>query len=125
MAQVQWKAEPEEHDYPAALSYLSLLAAADQVERILADLKSAEIVQIKAKDLIRASGLTLLPPKNFHVARDLRKIHKEKVLSPVLLVRGIGDRNLPLTIADGYHRICAVYWNSEDDFVHAKMVNWY
>jgi len=125
VAQVLWKAEPEAHDYPAALSYLSLLAASDQVNRILADLQSAEIVQIKAKDVIRASGLTLLPAKNFHVARDLRKIQKGKVLSPVLLVRGIGDRHLPLTIADGYHRICAVYWNSEDDFVNAKMVSWY
>jgi hypothetical protein len=32
MSTVSWKAEPDAHDYPAAASYLSLLAASDRVE---------------------------------------------------------------------------------------------
>ena len=57
-----------------------------------------------AKDILRASGLPLLPPDDSEVAADLEKIKADKKLSPVLLVEGI-----PLWIADGYHRICASY----------------
>jgi len=37
----------------------------------------------------------------------LRKVNAGKKLSPVLLVRGRLTLDFPLTIADGYHRICA------------------
>ena len=74
--------------------------------------------------MIRASELPLLGRDNFHVKRDLKKIVARKELSPLLLVRGNGSTKVPLTIADGYHRACAVYWNSEDDFIHAKIASW-
>jgi hypothetical protein len=82
------------------------------------------VVIIKAKDVVRAAQLQMLPRTNFHVRRDLRKIDAKKTLSPLLLVRGHGATHLPLTIADGYHRACAVYWNNEDDFIHAKIASW-
>ena len=124
MPKVIWGTTPEEHDYPAAQSYLSLLAEPIQIERIVKELQAAEIELIKAKDVIRASGLPLLGKTNFHVKRDLKKIMQKKVLSPILLVRGDGANHLSLTIADGYHRACAVYWNSEDDFIHARVASW-
>jgi hypothetical protein len=124
MPKVIWGNTPEDHDYPAAQSYLSLLADGDEITRIMEELQGADIELIKAKDVIRASGLPLLSRSNYHVKRDLKKITDKKALSPILLVRGDGANYLGLTIADGYHRACAVYWNSEDDFIHAKIASW-
>lgn len=124
MPKVLWETEPEDHDYPAAQSYLSLLTDADEISRIVEELRSSPIEMIKAKDVIRASGLALLDRSNFHVKRDLKKIMEKRALVPILLVRGDGGKHLPLTIADGYHRACAVYWNSEDDFIHARIASW-
>jgi len=101
-----------------------LLTDADEIARIVDSLKTATIELVKAKDVIRASGLPLLDRSNFHVKRDLKKIVDKKVLSPILLVRGDGAHHLNLTIADGYHRACAVYWNNEDDFIHARIASW-
>ena len=124
MPKVIWGTEPEDHDYPAAQSYLSLLTDPDEIARIVDALKVATIELVKAKDVIRASELPLLDRSNFHVKRDLKKIVDKKVLSPILLVRGDGAHHLNLTIADGYHRACAVYWNNEDDFIHARVASW-
>ena len=124
MPKVIWSDSPEDHDYPAAKSYLSLLADEDEIEKIIEQYLAAPIALIKAKDVIRASELPLLGRDNFHVKRDLKKIVARKELSPLLLVRGNGSTKVPLTIADGYHRACAVYWNSEDDFIHAKIASW-
>jgi hypothetical protein len=124
MPKLIWGIEPEEQDYPAAQSYLALLADPDEIARIVEALRTAPLELIKAKDVIRASGLPLLDRSNFHVKRDLKKIVDKKVLTPLLLVRGDGANHLSLTIADGYHRACAVYWNSEDDFIHARIASW-
>ena len=35
MPKVVWGVAPEDHDYPAAQSYLSLLADADEISRIV------------------------------------------------------------------------------------------
>ena len=83
-----WKAEPEDHDYPAAVSYLSLVASTTTADAAVAALKSAPVLHVKAKDILRAAGLRLLPVDDPHVAVDLEKIEKGKRLSPVLLVRG-------------------------------------
>jgi len=122
MASVEWKNEPEEHDYPAAETYLSLLTQPDVAARIVADLRVAEIVHQKAKDILRASGLALLGAENAHVAADLEKVHKGHALSPVLLVRGDLGTERRLQIADGYHRMCAVYSVDEDTPVPCKIV---
>jgi hypothetical protein len=124
MNTVTWSAAPEEHDYPAAASYLSLLAPQESVQRIVAALQQAPVEIFKAKDVMRAARLPLLTTENSHVDRDLKKIKDGKALSPILLVRGSGERGIHLTIADGYHRACAVYCNSEDDVIHAKIVDW-
>ena len=124
MPKVLWETEPEDHDYPAAQSYLSLLTDSDEISRMVIELRNSPIEIIKAKDVIRASGLALLDRSNFHVKRDLKKIMEKRALVPILLVRGDGGKHLPLTIADGYHRACAVYWNDEDDFIHARIASW-
>jgi hypothetical protein len=109
-----WKDEPEEHDYPAAASYLSLIHPPDKVRRLVVALKEAPLERREAKDLLRSSGLPLLPLENAHVAADQAKVKRGEQLSPVLLIRGDVTKGIPLTIADGYHRVCASYHIDEN-----------
>lgn len=109
-----WGDEPAEHDYPAAASYLSLLCGPAEVKKLVTALKAAPIERHEAKDLLRASGLALLPEDNVHVAGDLAKVRRGIRLSPVLLVRGDVVNGVPLLIADGYHRVCASYHLDEN-----------
>lgn len=117
-----WKREPDDHDYPAAADYLSLVLADEVVKELVAGLQNAELVHRKAKDLLRASTLELLPATNVHVSKDLQKARDGHLLSPVLIVRGDLRRGAPLTIADGYHRVCASYHLDEDADIPCRIV---
>jgi len=121
-AREMWKETPDDHDYPAAADYLSLLMPQKAADGLARRLRRAPIVQRKAKDILRASALPILAPDNYHVARDLKKVRRGALLSPVLLVRGRLDAHLPLTIADGYHRVCASYHLSEDADIPCRVV---
>jgi hypothetical protein len=118
-AKIKWARLPEAHDYPAALSYLSLLyderAARVQVTR----LKRAPISMYKAKDIFRASGLSLLGVSNSHVEKDRGKIEAGNEISPLLLIRDALHGRV--IIADGYHRLCAVYSFDEDAVIPCKI----
>jgi hypothetical protein len=104
-----WKSDPEAHDFPAALDYLELALEPEAAQQVVERLRDTQTVVKKAKDILRASGLPLLPQDNVHVSENIAKVGRGKRLSPVLLVRG-----QPLLIADGYHRVCAIYYLSED-----------
>jgi hypothetical protein len=119
----RWGEEPDEHDYPAAASYLSLICDPTEVRRLVTALKAAPIVHHQAKDLLRASGLALLQTDNVHVASDLDKVVRGERLSPVLLMRGDFRRGVPLTIADGYHRVCASYHLDENADIPCHLVD--
>jgi hypothetical protein len=117
---INWLSEPEEKDYPAAASYLSLLYDKQTVDKQVSELKQAPVSQFKAKDIFRASGLSLLGVSNSHVEKDRQKINDGKQLSPILLVRD--EPHGKVVIADGYHRLCAVYSHSEDELIPCKIV---
>ena len=117
---ISWLDEPEEHDYPAAASYLSLLYSDEVVTSLVDRLRDTDVNQFCAKDIFRASGLSLLGISNSHVEKDAAKIKKGKSLSPLLLVRD--SANGKVVIADGYHRMCAIYGVDEDAMIHAKIV---
>lgn len=119
--EVSWAQEPEPHDYPAAISYLSLVAHPDRARSIVKELAKQPVVPHKAKDVLRAARLPLLPPDDPYVAKDLERVKQGKKLSPVLLVRG-SLSGAPLIIADGYHRVCASYHVSEDTDISAQLV---
>ena len=104
-----WITVPEEHDFPAALDFLSLLYPDAIAGEIVDRLKNGETINKKAKDILRASELPLLSKDNIHVKQDLQKVKSGKKLSPILLVR-----DGKLIIADGYHRLCSIYYLSED-----------
>jgi hypothetical protein len=117
---VRWRDEPEDDDYPAASSYLTLLYDPATVRSHIRALRRAPRVEYAAKDLLRASALPLLPLTNTHVRRDEKKIVKGLKLSPLLLVRDPDHGRL--VIADGYHRLCAVYAFDEDAVIPCKIV---
>jgi hypothetical protein len=119
---IVWKDQPDAHDYPAAASYLSLVAEPELVTTVVAALQSAPLAHFKAKDILRSSGLALLPADDQHVAADIAKVTAGKGLSPVLLVRGALTRGFPLQIADGYHRICAGYHLGENNDIPCRIV---
>jgi hypothetical protein len=118
---VSWKEQPDAHDYPAASAYLSLLTSDEIVKHLVADLTDAPVRHGKAKDILRASRLPLLPTDNKHVAADLAKVKSGKALSPVLLVRGELGLGVALHIADGYHRVCASYHLDENTDIPFRM----
>jgi hypothetical protein len=117
---IQWLEEPEDHDYPAAESYLSLHYEEKVAATFVTKLRRAPISQFKAKDIFRASGLSLLGVSNSHVEKDRKKIRDGRKLSPLLLVRET-ERGRVI-IADGYHRLCAVYSVDEDATIPCKIV---
>lgn len=118
-----WKDEPDEHDYPAGADYLSLVLDPARSDSIIKALRQAIMMHRKAKDLLRASELPLLPADNVHVTKDLDKVKSGQRLSPVLLVRGHADRGVPLVVADGYHRICASYHLDENADIPCHIVD--
>jgi len=117
---IKWLKEPEDHDYPAALSYLSLLYDEQKATIYVNKLKQAPISEFKAKDIFRASGLSALGISNTHVEKDQKKIQSGRELSPLLLVRDPTNGNV--IIADGYHRLCAIYSFNEDAVIPCKIV---
>ena len=118
-----WKDEPDDHDYPAAGDYLSLLMGDEDVQATVTSLRRATITHRKAKDLLRASRLQLLAPEIAHVAIDLNRVRQGERLSPILLVRGHAGHDVPLTVADGYHRICASYHINENADIPCRIVD--
>ena len=118
-----WKKEPEAHDYPAAADFLALVLDEARCRKLVAALKKAPTVEKKAKDILRASHLTILQRDNPHVAGDLKKIKRGKKLSPVLLIRGDAAAGVPLVIADGFHRVCASWYRDENIPIACRIVS--
>ena len=118
--EIKWLSEPEKQDYPSALSYLSLIFDETDANLFVAKLKKTTVVLYKAKDLFRASSLSLLGISNKHIKKDIKKIKNDVSLSPLLLVRN--SANGKVIIADGYHRLCAVYSVDEDALLPCKIV---
>jgi hypothetical protein len=117
--EIRWLSKPEEHDYPAALSYLSLIYDEQKAAAYIKKLKRAPILEFKAKDIFRASSLSLLGISNARLVKDQKKIQAGRELSPLLLVRDSSNRKV--IIADGYHRLCAVYSHDEDAVIPCKI----
>jgi hypothetical protein len=118
--EIKWRSEPEAQDYPAALSYLSLLYEERVAAQYISRLKAVAVAGFKAKDIFRAAGLSLLGVSNLHVEKDKEKIKSGHSLSPLLLVRDAAHGKV--LIADGYHRLCAVYLYDEDAVIPCKIV---
>ncbi len=117
---IKWLKKPEKHDYKAAQSYLGLTMDNPGAKSAARALRGASMTSFAAKDIFRASGLSLLGISDSHVEADRRKIVQGEKLSPLLLYRD--KANCKLIIADGYHRVCAVYKFAEDAMIPCKIV---
>jgi len=115
--EINWLTLASEENYTAAESYLSLLYSKKILDGFIKKLQESEIVEYKSKDIFRASKLSLLGTSSVQVARDKKRIIKGFSFSPLLLVRHQGK----LIVADGYHRLCAIYSLNEDLLIHCKM----
>jgi hypothetical protein len=118
----QWKQRPEDDDYEAALDYLSLQFTRSTARRLVAKARSGPCTERIVKDLLRASDLPLLSADEKHVAADLKRIHKGRPMSPIIVIQGDLAKNRPCVIADGYHRVCAACHADEDAPVAAVLV---
>lgn len=118
--EIKWLCDLEAQDYSAAGSYLSLLCDDAVAAKYVEHLRKASMAKFKAKDILRASGLSLLGISNSHVEHDREKVLAGRSLSPLLLVRS--TNNQKVIIADGYHRMCAVHSFSEDALIPCKIV---
>jgi hypothetical protein len=122
-SKVLWNKHPDSEDFTAASRYLELVYPPAKMKRIIRAYRGMRPTMFAAKDLLRASSLPLLPDDETHVDADLKRIRKGKRLAPVILVRGNASDAAPLTIADGYHRICAVCYIAENEPIPCLLVS--
>ena len=94
-------------DYTAALNYLKLQFSVAAAQRLVKKARGVQPTEHIAKDILRASNLSLLPLDEPHVAENLKRIGKGKALSPVILVQGDLTRQRPFVIVDGIPIACA------------------
>jgi len=117
---IKWRAQPKESNYPAALSYLTLIYPPETAAAYVKRLRRAPVASFKSKDIFRASGLSLLGVSSLFVEKDRKKILAGEKLSPILLVRD--PANGRVIVADGYHRLCSVYSFDEEAPIPCKIV---
>lgn len=122
MPTVKWLPKPAEHDYSAARSYLMLNLGKKSANKLIEKLARAKCVIFAAKDVLRASGLPLLPRTNPDVEKELARVAAGEALSPCLLIRGRLDKGRSAQIVDGYHRICASNYLDEDAAIPVHIV---
>jgi uncharacterized protein (DUF1015 family) len=112
MKDIKWMDKPQERDYESASSYLNLLFNDQLVKALVNKLRIAPEKKFKAKDIFRASELSLLGVKDEYVEKKIKEIKNEEEISPILLI----STDNKLIIADGYHRLCAIIkFNVDED----------
>jgi hypothetical protein len=117
---IKWRKLPQKHDYPAARAYMNLLLQPREAKKVVDKLKRAKVEEFAAKDIFRAAQVPLLPMSDTDVKKDRRLILRKTPLSPLLLYRDPAFRRL--IIADGYHRLCAVYSFDEQAMIPCQIV---
>jgi hypothetical protein len=106
--QVKWLGKPTHGDYVSAETYLQLLYGPKKARKWAAALEDAEIAKFAAKD------------QAFDWVKQQQAIAQGKQLAPILLVRR--DNGGHLIIADGFHRLCAVFCVDQEALVPCKIV---
>jgi len=113
-----WQHRVEDHDYDAALAFLSLRVGVKRAKMLVRRLRDAEIIQMRANDILRACQLPALDINDPGTHHNMIKTIVGKRLSPILVVTLVNGTS---TIADGYHRVSWAYWISPWVFVPGKL----
>ena len=119
-AEIKWSKQPDKKEYAAAEIYLSLILPKKEASKLVKRLKEVKTTKYHVKDVLRASALPLLPPRDSLVKEAHEKILAGKRISPLLLVRNTQTGRV--IVADGYHRLCSVYSIDEDAELPCKIV---
>lgn len=114
---VQWDSTPSLDNSADAQRFLGLTMGKKAAAKVVAKITTAEVKTYKAKDILRAAGLQVLPATDPHVSAFTDLINSGGSLPPVLLVKGSTKHGTPLTIADGYHRTVASFLADPDAHV--------
>lgn len=120
ISDLNWLAEPIEHDYSAAENFLQLFYKPKVCRALVKKLRRAKMSTFSAKDILRASGASLAEIKIFDWSGPMQTINEGKALAPILLVRQ--DNGAHLIVADGFHRMCALFVQDEQISVPCKIV---
>ena len=118
---ITWQDDANPDDYEAAGHYLALVDNQKNIDKTLADLKAGAIVEYKATDLLRAAQLIVPKADDRPTREQIKKIRHGEPVSPVLLVRVPALRKV--SVADGFHRICAAYRIDPDVVLHCKLAS--
>jgi hypothetical protein len=118
--EIKWLADPEDGDYPAAGSYLSLLYDEPAAASIWSGYGKRQCRNSRRKTFSVHRVCLCWVSVISHVQHDQKKVLAGKSLSPLLLVRATSNQEV--IIADGYHRMCAVYSFDEDALIPCKIV---
>lgn len=113
---INWLPEAKDSNFNAAESYLTLVCGHAAAKKLVADLRKAKIEHFAAKDILRAAETEPFPANTQHVKTNITKIKNDEPLGPVMLCR---VKDHPLIIADGMHRVSAVWHFGEDIIIHA------
>jgi hypothetical protein len=118
--EIEWLKKPADKDYAAAENFLQLLYRPKQAALLRQKLERAKMSEYAAKDILRASGASMPEIQAFDWTKQHKKIKRGAPLSPILLVRR--DNGGQLIVADGFHRMCAVFMNDEEVSIPCKIV---
>jgi hypothetical protein len=118
--EIKWLPEPANDTYEAAKTFLNLLYKTKKFRRWVKRLKKAEISKYAAKDILRASCIPITTIRAFDWKKQQEQIAQGDPLSPILLIRQ--NDGGPLVIADGFHRMCALFSTDQEVSVPCKIV---
>jgi hypothetical protein len=110
---INWLSSPIDSDYASAERYLSLLFKPRKCRKLLRKLRAAPMSEYPAKDILRASRTPMSEVAAFDWSRQQKQISEGKALGPILIVRQ--NDGSGLIIADGFHRMCALF--AEDELI--------
>jgi hypothetical protein len=115
-----WRKDVADHDYDAALTFLHIHVGRKRASALVARLRKADVVRMRANDVLRACDLEPLSVSDPGTHHNMVKTILGMPLSPVLVVSFIGGTS---TIADGYHRVSWAYRISPWVEVPGKLVS--
>lgn len=117
--EIKWLPEPASDTYDSAKTFLELMYKPKKARRWVKRLKKAGVSEYAAKDILRASAIPIATVRAFDWKKQQDEIKQGDPLSPILLIRQ--NNGGPLIIADGFHRMCALFSTDQEVSVPCKI----